>query len=94
LTRHVRVANSRLKVVLFSVSCKWLVRVAWKGVREWVVCRLEGSKVGMLKDKEAEELNGVRAGEEYVGEAAGPSDLRVNEESMGNGSTEFYYCQG
>jgi hypothetical protein len=34
LTRRVRVANAGLKVVAFSASCRWLVRVAGKGVTE------------------------------------------------------------
>src|ERR1700720_1841858 len=32
VTRRVRVANAGLKLVAFSASCEWLVRVAGKGV--------------------------------------------------------------
>ena len=53
LTRLVRVATAGLKVVLFSASCRWLVRVARKGV--------SGGKLGddslELKGQTSEELN-------------------------------------
>ena len=34
MTRRVRVANAGLKAAAFSTSCRWLVRVAGKGVTE------------------------------------------------------------
>jgi hypothetical protein len=47
------VANRRLKVVVFSMSCGVLVRVAGKGLRR------RKSKVGRsrLKERKAEKLN-------------------------------------
>ena len=48
MTRRVRVANAGLKVVVFLTGCRWLVRVAGKGVRgavasdECLVARPEG----------------------------------------------------
>jgi len=51
LTRRVRVANAGLKAVVFLTGCRWLVRVAGKGVRgavagdEWLAARSEAKNL-------------------------------------------------
>jgi hypothetical protein len=85
LTKGVRVANARLKVVLFSASCGVPVRVAKKGVTGEVLVRVP--KKG-LRGAEAGENGFCRrihlAGNVRAGEAR----------NMKNGSTDYDYCQG
>jgi hypothetical protein len=54
LTRSVRVANAGLKVAGFSMICRWLVRVAGKGVTEGEAKEVEGVK----EVKEVKETGG------------------------------------
>jgi hypothetical protein len=87
LTWRVRVANAGLKVDVFSASWRGFVRVAKKGLGERIGCRLESSKVEMLKGK-GKELNAdaPRAQkEEKTGESL--RDWVDCDESMRQGST-------
>jgi hypothetical protein len=50
----VREANTGLKVIAFSMGCKWLVRVAKKGVREERL-RVEGLKLNEERKRSGED---------------------------------------
>jgi hypothetical protein len=94
LTEPVRVTTTGLKVVGFSVSCGWAVRVAGKGLTEGTVKRLEGLRVEMLKvegrEPNAEALSAHR--EEKKGE--GEDDWTECDETMTESSMVSDYCQG
>jgi hypothetical protein len=81
-------------VAVFSGGCRGLVRVAKKGLRGRIVCRLESSKVEMSKGK-GEELKAEAPGaqrEEKPGE--GRRDWVDCAESMRQRSMDSHYCQG
>jgi len=87
------VANDGLKVAVFSVSCRWLVRVARKGLTAtvasgaWLVARADGETV------KSQNVSGQGPGtEETQFTKTGQSGKRkgdemVDERTIGNGST-------
>jgi hypothetical protein len=98
LTWLVRVANAGLKVADFSVICRNLARVAAKGLRETELkadpsttlrarsLKLSGERFGELNaETQSTQRSETGTGLEIEVGLAG---------TMGNGSTDFDYCQG